>query len=58
MGKFYNQLDLGERVEIYRLHAAGKSLRKIAEAVGRPASTISRELQRNSQAHKDLGRRL
>jgi len=53
MGKrSYEQLDLTERVEIYRLHADGKSLRFIAGAVGRSVSTISRELQRNSKASK------
>jgi len=49
MGKHYGQLDLSERIEIYRLHADGKSLRAIAAAIARDASTISRELKRNSK---------
>jgi IS30 family transposase len=52
MGKHYEQLDLSERIEIYRLHADGKSLRAIAGAIGRSASTISRELRRNSKQTK------
>src|SRR3990172_12913694 len=49
MGKSYGQLGLQERIEIYRLHADGKSRRWIAQALGRSVSTISRELQRNSK---------
>jgi IS30 family transposase len=53
MGKGkYEQLDQAERIEIYRLHADGKSLRSIGAALGRSTSTISRELQRNSKASK------
>ena len=53
MGKGkYEQLDQAERIEIYRLHADGKSLRFIAGALERSASTISRELQRNSKTSK------
>ncbi len=48
MGEDYGQLSLEERIEIYRLHAAGKSQRAIAMHLGRAASTISRELRRNS----------
>ena len=48
----YEQLCLRERIEIYRLHADGKSLRCIAGALGRSAATISRELKRNSKASK------
>jgi IS30 family transposase len=48
MGQRYDQLSLDERCEIYRLHADGKSRRAIARALGRAASTISRELNRNS----------
>ena len=47
MGKDYDQLDLDDRIEISRLHAAGKSLRAIGRLMGRATSTISRELQRN-----------
>jgi IS30 family transposase len=49
MGKSYVQLDLRERIEIYRLHADGKSLRFIAGVVERNVATISRELKRNSK---------
>jgi transposase, IS30 family len=48
----YEQLSLRERIEIYRLHADGKSLRCIAGVLGRSAATISRELKRNSKASK------
>ena len=48
--KAYGQLSLTERIEIYRLHADGKSCRFIANALGRAASTISRELRRNARA--------
>ena len=48
MGSCYGQLSLEERIEIYRLHADGKSQNKIAAALGRAPSTIGRELQRNS----------
>src|SRR5579872_6121098 len=52
MGRCYGQLSLEERIEIYRLHAGGKSQNKIAAALGRAPSTISRELDRNSQPSK------
>jgi IS30 family transposase len=52
MGQRYSQLQLEERVEIYRLHAGGISQQKIAEAVGRSAATISRELRRNAKRTK------
>ena len=48
MGKRYDQLDLDDRIEISRLHAAGKTRREIGYLMGRDASTISRELRRNS----------
>lgn len=48
MGECYGQLSLEERIEIYRLHAGGMSRRSIAACLGRSASTISRELRRNS----------
>ena len=48
----YRQLVFGERIEIYRLHANGKSLRCIALALGRSAATVSRELKRNSKASR------
>jgi len=48
MGKQYDQLSLEERCEIARLRADGQSINKIAEALDRAASSISRELRRNS----------
>jgi len=52
MGQCYGQLSLEERIEIYRLRAGGKSRNEIAFALDRSPSTISRELQRNSQPSK------
>ena len=52
MGRCYGQLGLDERIEIYRLHAAGKSSRQIAAALGRAPSTIGRELERNGKPTK------
>jgi transposase, IS30 family len=40
-------LGLEERLHIADLHLAGTGVRAIARQVGRPASTISRELRRN-----------
>ena len=48
MGDQYRQLALEERCTIARLREAGQSIRQIAAALDRPASTISRELKRNS----------
>ena len=48
MGERYGQLSLEERIEIYRFQAEGRSLRWIGARLGRSASTISRELRRNS----------
>src|SRR5271169_1604073 len=47
MGKSYEHLTLEERCTIARLHEDGQSLRKIAAALDRPPSTVSRELKRN-----------
>jgi len=55
MGKRYGQLTVEERVEIYRLHADGKSRRVIGATLGRSAATISRELRRNSLRTKAWG---
>jgi IS30 family transposase len=52
MGQCYGQLSLEERVEIYRLHAGGRSQNEIAFALDRAPSTISRELRRNSRPTK------
>lgn len=49
----YGQLGLDERIEIYRLHADGKSVRSVARSTGRSASTISRELRRNGAGGYD-----
>ena len=51
MGDQYRQLSLEERCAIARLREAGQSIRQIAAALDRPASTISRELKRNSGRH-------
>jgi transposase, IS30 family len=48
MGKRYSQLTLDNRIEIYRLHADGKSRRAIAAVLARSPATIARELRRNS----------
>jgi IS30 family transposase len=42
------QLSIEERCEIARLHEGGQSIQKIAAALDRQPSTISRELKRNS----------
>ena len=47
MGTKYDQLSLEERCEVARLHAEGRSVRQIAAALDRSASSISRELRRN-----------
>ena len=47
MGKHYTQLTFEERCEVARLLAAGTSQRKIATALGRAPSTITREVNRN-----------
>lgn len=52
MEKSYQHLTLAERIELYRLHRAGCSLRAIATALGRSAGTVSRELKRNSTPTK------
>jgi len=44
----YNQISLEERYEIARLQSAGCSIRKIAAALDRSPSTISREIRRNA----------
>ncbi len=48
MGTHYDQLDIDERYELYRLHEAGTALREIGRLMGRSSSTISRELRRNA----------
>jgi IS30 family transposase len=48
MGKRHSQLTLDEREKISILKASGKSLREIGILIGKHASTLSRELKRNS----------
>src|ERR1700740_1932262 len=43
----YRQLSIEERCEIARLHEGGQSIQKIAAALDRQPSPISRELKRN-----------
>jgi len=52
MGQCYCQLSLEERIEIYRLRAAGESMQMIARTLQRHVSTISREIARNGLATK------
>jgi transposase, IS30 family len=52
MGEGYRQLSYEERCTIARLREAGQSLQKIAAAMDRSASTISRELKRNTGTTK------
>ena len=48
MGKQYSQLELDERIELWRLYEDGIARSEIAKIIGRHASTIGRELRRNS----------
>src|SRR5512143_2615045 len=48
MGAKYEQLDLDERIEVARLDEAGTSRRQIGRMIGRSASTVGRELRRNT----------
>jgi IS30 family transposase len=52
MGCHYDQLNESEREVIGRLLSAGRSKREIARVLERSASTISREIRRNSTATK------
>jgi transposase, IS30 family len=52
MEKTYQHLSLTERIDLYRMHAEGKSMRMIAGALNRSPSTVSRELARNSRPTK------
>jgi transposase, IS30 family len=47
MGKKYQQLSLDERCTISNLYKGGTSIQKIAAALARSTSTISREIKRN-----------
>lgn len=44
----YQHLSINEREKILILHTAQKSIRSIATEIGRSASTVSREIKRNS----------
>jgi transposase, IS30 family len=48
-------LSLAEREQIADLRAGGASMRAVAAALGRPASTISRELTRNTDLDRPNG---
>ena len=52
MGRSYEQLSLRERVRIELWRGEGRSLRWIGEHLGRSASTVSRELRRNSRTSR------
>ena len=52
MGTSYTQLSVDERIELARLRADGYTLEAIGLCLNRHASTISRELRRNSQPTK------
>jgi len=52
MGRSYAQLSLRERVRIELWRGEGRSLRWIGAQLGRPASTVSRELRRNGRPTK------
>ena len=48
MPRTYSQLSLEDRCEIAKRHGEGQSIRKIAAALDRAPSSISREIKRNS----------
>ena len=48
MGQRYNHLSLDERCRIACLHKAGQSFHQIAASLDRAASTVARELERNT----------
>src|SRR5437588_6890637 len=49
------QLTLGDREEISRGIAEGLSMRSIAASIGRPASTVCREIRRNGGSRRYRG---
>ncbi len=53
MSKYYSQLDLNERRQLYFGLEAKKSVSEIARSLGRHRSTIYRELDRNTFYHID-----
>jgi IS30 family transposase len=50
MGQRYRQFSVEERCEIARLSGEGRSIRQIAAALDRAASSVARELKRNGGA--------
>lgn len=48
----YNHLTINERACVYQFRELGMSMRKIAKALNRNVSTISRELKRNYCGHR------
>jgi len=48
----YNHLTINERACVYQIKQMGLSIRKIATALDRSPSTISRELIRNNCGYK------
>ncbi len=48
MSKSYQQLTEDERIDIYAMRQAGKTVSQMAEALGRNQSTLYREVSRNS----------
>lgn len=48
MGQNYSQLSLEERCSIAQWYATGQSIQKIAAALDREPSTVSREMKRNA----------
>ncbi|MBT9174712.1 MAG: hypothetical protein DDT22_00373 [candidate division WS2 bacterium] len=50
MEKRYEHLSMEEREVIGQMYWQDRSLREIAEAIGRHKSTISRELRRNASS--------
>jgi IS30 family transposase len=52
----YNHLTINERCCIFQFKQSGMSIRKIAKALNRNASTISREIKRNSSEFGSRGR--
>lgn len=52
----YNHLTINERCCIFQFKQSGMSIRQIAKALNRNASTISREIKRNSSEFGSRGR--
>jgi IS30 family transposase len=53
MGRHYSQLSVTERNELHNRMLKGESLRSIARGLGRSASTLSREISRNSDEDEE-----